>query len=352
MRIAILTSGGDAPGMNAAIRSLAQVGAARGHDIFGVRDGYMGLMDGAFERLRVRDVDGISRFGGTILGSARSEEFREAAGRARACTQLQQAGIDGLVVVGGNGSLTGAHLLAAESSCRIVGIPASIDNDIGHTATAIGVDTAVNTIVEACDRISDTASSHRRAFLVEVMGRESGFLAMRAGIAAEADAIVYSERGRGEDEIIAHLRQILRRSFAPERGKRRVLIIKAEGVRIPVAKLVARLREHLADDAPGVTLRETVLGHLVRGGRPSQADRVVAQRLAFAAALALEEGHNDVMLGWDVLPEYGEATADPRIRRVALEEVIAETERMRDGTSNLTQVRVNLLNQVEPLLSL
>ena len=352
MRIAVLTSGGDAPGMNAAIHSVAKVSIARGHEAFGVRDGYSGLMEARIARLSLQDVDGISRFGGTVLGSARSMEFTTPEGRARAAEALTQEGIDGLVVIGGNGSLTGAHCLAQESKVQVVGIPASIDNDVGHTLTCIGVDTAVNTIVEACDRISDTATAHRRAFIVEVMGRDSGFLAMRAGIAAEADAILYAERQESEEAIVTKLRELFRRSFSAERGKRRVLIIKSEGVGVPTSRLIERLRAHMQEDAPGVSIRETVLGHLVRGGPPSQSDRVVAQRLAFGAAMAIEDGATDIMVGWEVPGGHGQPTEDPRVRRVPLADVLSETAQLLDGSSPLTKARLGLLAKTEAVLAL
>lgn len=338
--------------MNAAVRTVAKLAAARGHTALAVRDGYSGLMNGTIEPLDIRAVDGISRIGGTILGSARAPEFHETSGRAKAIEAMAAHDVDGLVVIGGNGSLTGAHMLAAETERRVVGVPASIDNDIGHTRTAIGVDTAVNTIVEACDRITDTATAHRRAFVVEVMGRDCGFLAMRAGIAAEADAILYAESDQSDDEIVERIRAIIRSSFSPERDKRRVLIIKSEGVRIPTIELCDRLRSHLDEDAPGVSLRETVLGHVVRGGRPSQTDRVVAQRLAFGATLAVEDGATDVMVGWEVPASAGAATADPRVRRVPLADVLSETTRLLDGSSPVTQARIALLQQAEKVLSL
>lgn len=352
MRVGVLTSGGDAPGMNAVLWTLVKMGAARGAGVVGILHGYEGLLRGEVRELRLSDVDGISRFGGTILGSARSAEFATPAGRQRAAARLAELGLDALVVIGGNGSLTGAHLLAAETPCRIVGVPASIDNDVGHCGMAIGVDTAVNTIVEACDRISDTAQAHRRAFLVEVMGRRCGYLAMRAGLAAEADAIVYAERDIQEDELVAKLRDVIRRAFAPSRGKRRVLVVKAEGVRVPTHRLRERLQAHLDDDLPGVDIRETVLGHVVRGGSPSAADRIIAQRLGFAAMHAVAAGATDVMVGWDVPGDHGAATPDPFVRLVPLAEMIAETERLLDGSSPVTRGRVALLSMAEDLLAL
>src|SRR5215468_12020829 len=266
MKIAVLTSGGDAPGMNAAVRSVVLGGQSRGHAVVGVRRGYEGLLAAEIQDFPVGSTDGITGLGGTILGSARCKNFPTPAGQEQARARLRELGIDALVVIGGNGSLTGAHILAAAGACRVVGLPASIDNDVGHTGLAIGVDTAVNTIVEACDRISDTARAHRRAFVVEVMGRRCGFLAMRAGIAAEADAILYSERQPSEDEVVARLRDVLRRCLGPGGKHKRALIIKAEGVAVSTARLCERLEAHLQEDAPGVDLRPTILGHVVRGG--------------------------------------------------------------------------------------
>ncbi len=350
MHIAVLTSGGDAPGMNAAIRTIAVAGLARGHRVTGIRRGYQGLLEGDHTELTLPAIVGITHMGGTILGSSRSAEFPTPAGQDRAKARLRDLGIDVLVVIGGNGSLTGAHLLAQDRPCTIVGLPASIDNDIGHSGLSIGVDSAVNTIVEACDRISDTARAHRRAFVVEVMGRKCGFLAMRAGLAAEADAILYGESGLGEDELVARLREVLRRAFHPDGYKQRALIVKSEGVAVPAARLVQRLAAHLAEDAPGVDIRETVLGHVVRGGNPSALDRVIAQRLGFGAVLACEQGVHDVMMAWEPLGSPGAETADPSVRVVPIAEVLAETERLLDGTIPVIRKRMELLSRVEHLL--
>lgn len=352
MRIAVLTSGGDAPGMNAALHSVVKVARGHGHEVLGVRMGYEGLLDGDIQPLTLADVDGISRDGGTLLGSARSKRFPTEEGQRVARQRLAEHGIEALLVIGGNGSLTGAHLLASERPCTVVGLPASIDNDIGHTGLCIGVDTAVNTIVEACDRISDTARAHRRAFVVEVMGRQCGYLAMRAGIAAEADAILFAEERIDEDALVARLRDLLRRSFSIERSKKRVLIVKAEGVRVPAHRLVERLQAHLEEDAPGVDIRETILGHVVRGGRPSATDRVIAQRLALAAVTCAEQGVHDVMVGWEVPGGAGQATPDPSVRAVPLPDVLAETARLVDGSSEVVKRRVALLAKVEGLLAL
>ena len=353
MRIGVLTSGGDAPGMNAALRTVVVVGVARGHEVFGVRRGYEGLLAGDLVPLDPAAVEGISRFGGTMLGSARSKTFPTEEGQRRARHQIAEHKLDALVVIGGNGSLTGAHVLAEDRPCQILGLPASIDNDIGHCGLAIGVDTAVNTIVEACDRISDTARAHRRAFIVEVMGRHCGFLAMRAGIAAEADAILYGEEGElGEDALVAKLTDVLDRAFAPSRDKKRVLIMKAEGVKVPTDALVRRLQAYLDEHAPGADVRETVLGHVVRGGNPSALDRVIAQRLGFATVLAAEQGAHDVMLSWDVPYDHGQATPDNHVRMVSINEVLAETAKVLDGTSPVVKTRVTLLEKARDVLAL
>jgi 6-phosphofructokinase 1 len=352
MRIAVLTSGGDSPGMNAALRAVVAAGHQRGHDVLGVRRGYQGLLDGDAGPLDLAAVEGITRLGGTILGSSRSAEFPTHEGQAKAKARLNELGVGALVVIGGNGSLTGAHLLAGDGGLAVVGLPASIDNDVGHCGLAIGVDTAVNTIVEACDRISDTARAHRRAFVVEVMGCSCGYLAMRAGLAAEADAILYGEQQLAEDEIVDRLRGVLRRCFAPGGYKKRALIVKSEGVAMKTSRLVERLARHLAEDAPGVDVRETVLGHVVRGGSPSATDRVIAQRLAYAAVVAIERGQTDTMLGWDVPGGFGAKTDDPQVRLVPLAEVLAETARLLDGTSPVLKRRMAMLAQVEDLLAI
>jgi 6-phosphofructokinase 1 len=352
MKIAVLTSGGDSPGMNAAVRTIAVTGLGRGHEVVGIRRGYEGLLDGDAVPLDAASVDGITRLGGTILGSARSHVFPTPEGQARARAQVKAMGLGALVVIGGNGSLTGAHALASDRPLAIVGLPASIDNDIGHCGLSIGVDTAVNTIVEACDRISDTARAHRRAFVVEVMGRNCGFLAMRAGIAAEANAILYGEKHLGEDELVERVRHVLRRCFAPGQPTKRVLIVKSESVTMPTTRLVERLRGHLAEDAPGVDIRETILGHVVRGGNPSALDRLIAQRLAYAAVHACERGLHDVMLSWEAPGDAGVETPDPSVRVIPLGEVLEETKRLLDGTSLVIRKRIELLSQAEDLLAI
>ncbi len=338
--------------MNAALSSFVRVGIGSGHTVFGVRRGYTGLLDKDVVELSLGHVDGISREGGTVLGSARSVVFPTEEGQKQAAANLAELGLEGLVVIGGNGSLTGAHALSGKTDCKIVGLPASIDNDIGHCGMAIGVDTAVNTIVEACDRISDTARAHHRAFIVEVMGRSCGYLAMRAGIAAEADAILFAERDLSEDALVSKLRAVLTQSFGRRKDKKRVLIVKAEGVKVPTTVLIDRLQAHLETDAPGVEIRETILGHVVRGGRPSATDRVIGQRLGLGAFGALRAGQTDRMLAWDAPRTAGEATPDSQVRSISLADVLDETAKLLDGRSDVTKRRIALLEAVEGLLAL
>src|SRR4051812_38753888 len=274
--IAVLTSGGDSPGMNACLRAVAKVAAARGVHVLGALEGYEGLIDNQFRELTRAlpsggvaidaELDVVGGMGGTLIGSARSARFREAGFRKQAYETLKARSVEGLVVIGGNGSLTGAHAFANERGLPTMGIPGSIDNDIGCTATCLGVDTALNTIVDACDKISDTARAHRRAFVVEVMGRDCGYLAMASSVAVAADAALLREQGKSDAEVVAGVADVVRKCFA--RGKRRVLIIKAEGIRTPTTSLVRDVEAALTPELPGVEIRATVLGHVVRGGNP------------------------------------------------------------------------------------
>ena len=352
--LAILTSGGDSPGMNAALRAAAKTCAARGVRLLGVREGFEGLMDGRMVEivpgpcaiLGEPGLDVLGSQGGTVLGSARSARFRDPAGRARAAEALRGAGVEGLLVIGGNGSLTGAHALAREHGVRVMGLPASIDNDIGCTALAIGTDTALNTIVQACDHIDDTARAHRRAFVVEVMGRACGYLAMASAVAVGADAVLFREQKRDEETIVDAVASVIRQGFA--RGKRRVLIIKAEGVEIPCTRLVRRVEERLG----GLEVRAVVLGHLVRGGNPSSLDRLVSARLAFGAVVGLLEGGTDEMVAWNAPLAGGTPTPDGSVKRFPLERVLQETAALEDGSSPVMARRLQLLQQVEGVLPL
>lgn len=354
---AVLTSGGDSPGMNAAIRAVVKVAAAAGVQVLGVERGYDGLMDGAFRPLTreltgtlapIDEIELIGRLGGTVLGSVRSPEFRTEKGREQALREL--ADMDGLIVIGGNGSLAGAHALAREGGIPVIGVPASIDNDIGCTSTAIGVDTALNTIIEACDHISDTARAHRRAFIVEVMGRQCGYLAMAAAVATAADAVLFRERDHAPDLILDKLEAVMRRAFDAARAKRRVLILKAEGVEFPTIELTTQLQKRVAD--LGTDVRATILGHVVRGGNPSYRDRMVAGRLGFAAVNALAEGATDEMVAWSPPLPDGIDTADPYVKRFSLDRVLSETTALLDGTSPVTQRRVAMMESIEGVLAI
>jgi 6-phosphofructokinase 1 len=358
-RIAVLTSGGDAPGMNAAIRAIAKVAASRGVHVVGVENGYTGLLEGRFRPLtRARGgaivpeagVDEIGSLGGTVLGSARELRFVTAEGRAPAVEHMRS--LQGLVVVGGNGSLAGAHALAQESSTPVVGIPASIDNDVGCSASAIGVDTALNTIVAACDKICDTARAHRRAFVVEVMGRDCGYLAMAGAIAAGADAVLFREQGRDEAAIVEAVEHAIRRGFGEGRAKQSVLILKAEGVAMPSTRLVRIVEERIAADLPGVDVRATVLGHLVRGGNPSFQDRMIAGRLGLSAVQAVLANLTDIMCAWQAAVPGGTPTEDSAVQRFGLAQVLTESAALVDGTSPVTRRRIKLMEAVEGVLGL
>ncbi len=361
-RLAILTSGGDAPGMNAAVRAAALTAAVRGVEVLGIRRGYAGLLEGEFCPLGPAAVQPILREGGTVLGSARCLEFHERKTRDRARDQLRSAGIGGLVVIGGNGSLTGLHHLLDEAEgdeLHGIGVPASIDNDVGATRLAIGVDTAVNTIVEACDKISDTAAAHDRTFVVEVMGRDCGYLAMAAGIAAGANAVLFPEQGRTEDELVETVARAVLAAERKQSGSRRVLVLKAEGVSIGLDRLTAlldaRLRAELGR-APRTELRHTVLGHVVRGGRPSALDRIIGSRLGAAAAQAVLSGESKRMAAWSpprLPPEVcAPVPNDPQCSLVDLGRVLEETRAMLGGSSPFVRWRKQTFEQIEDMLSL
>jgi 6-phosphofructokinase 1 len=287
-RIGVLTSGGDAPGMNAAVRAVTRCSLDQGWDVLGIRQGYVGLIDGHFTPLNARSVGGIIQQGGTILGSTRCVEFTTPEGRAKALTQIQHNGIDGLVVIGGDGSQRGAAALS-QSGIAVVGVASTIDNDLAGSDTSIGVDTALNIALEAIDRLKTTASSHQRAFLVEVMGRNCGYLALMAGIAGGAEVVVVPEIETTPDAIAHELRA------AYERGKAHALVVVAEGARQNAAALAAYFREHHA--RIGFDLRTTTLGHVQRGGAPTAHDRLLATRLGAGAVEALARGQHGVLVG-------------------------------------------------------
>ncbi len=284
-RIAVLTSGGDAPGMNPAIRAVVRTALAHDLEVYGIERGYEGLIHGAFTHLEARDVGGIMQRGGTMLLSARSKDFRTEQGQREAIHQLNKHGIDALIIIGGDGSLRGAYALA-QQGVHVVGIPASIDNDIWGTNMAIGVDTALNTIMDAVDKLRDTASSHQRAFLIETMGRECGYLAVMAGIIGGAEMVLIPEVETTLEEVAGAVED------AYKRGKTHAIIIVAEGAKIKIHDLARYLD---AADV-GFKTRITILGHIQRGGRPSAFDRLLASRMGVRAVEAAVSGKFGTMV--------------------------------------------------------
>ncbi|MGB9862116.1 MAG: 6-phosphofructokinase, partial [Candidatus Bipolaricaulaceae bacterium] len=285
-RVAVLTSGGDAPGMNAAIRAVVRAGLAQGWEILGIRRGYAGLLAGEMRPLGARDVGGIIQLGGTILGSARCPEFKTPEGIKRAVEVLSRSGIDALVVIGGNGSQKGAYALSQEG-VPVVGVASTIDNDLWGSDITIGVDTALNVALEAIDRLKTTASSHNRAFLVEVMGRDYGYLALMAGIAGGAEAVVIPEVPTSPEAVAEAIRE------AYSRGKPHAIVVVAEGAEYNAQKLA----EYFRRENLGYELRVTVLGHVQRGGAPGAFDRLLGTQLGAGAVEALARGEKGVLVG-------------------------------------------------------
>src|SRR3990170_2438683 len=285
-RIGVLTSGGDAPGMNSCIRAVARTALFNGCQVYGIREGFVGLLRGDMLPLAPRDVGGIIQRGGTMLGTARSEDFYEEKGQLEGVRMLSENAIDALVVIGGDGSMRGARALAAKG-VQVVGIPASIDNDMWGTNMAIGVDTALNTLSDAIDKLRDTASSHRRAFLIETMGRNCGYLALMAGVIGGAEVILIPEAEMTIAEVAGKVED------AYKRGKTHSIVIVSEGASIRTTDLSKALDAMKV----GFTTRVTILGHIQRGGRPSAFDRLLATRLGVKAVDGLLAGHSDVMYG-------------------------------------------------------
>ena len=287
-RIAVLTSGGDAPGMNAAIRAVTRTGIAKGWEVFGVHNGFAGLADGDFLRLEARSVGGILQQGGTMLGSARCPAFEQEEVQRAALLLLRQQGIEGLVVIGGNGSQCGDHALS-RLGLPVVGVASTIDNDLYGSEITIGVDTALNIALEAIDRLKVTASSHHRGFLVEVMGRHCGYLALMVGIAGGAEAVLIPEAEMEPETLARELHE------AYGRGKRHALVVVAEGCGMNAQRLKQHFDEHRGQ--LGFEFRATILGHVQRGGVPSAFDRLLATRLGAAATEALADGRHGVLVG-------------------------------------------------------
>lgn len=286
LTIGVLTSGGDAPGMNAAIRAVVRTALTNNMNVIGVMHGYEGLVNGEFRPMGARDVGGILQRGGTVLQTSRSKRFVEPAGQRDAIRKMNESGMDALIVIGGEGSMNGANALL-QQGVKVIGIPGSIDNDIWGTNIAIGTDTAMNTIMDAVDKLRDTASSHQRAFLVETMGRNSGYLAVMAAIVCGAEVALIPEVPITIDEVAATVEE------AYKRGKTHAIIINAEGSGIRTTDLAMRIDEMDV----GFKTRMTILGHIQRGGSPTAYDRLLASRMGVKAVEALIEGTHGVMTG-------------------------------------------------------
>ena len=288
-KIGVFTSGGDSPGMNAAIRSVVRTCAYMKIECVGIYRGYEGLIEGDFKPMDARSVNNIINKGGTILKSARSLEFRTPEGRAKAYANLKKEGINAFVVIGGDGSFTGAMIFNQEYNFPVIGIPGTIDNDIYGTTYTVGFDTALNTVVEVIDKIRDTASSHNRLFFVEVMGRDVGHIALNAGVGAGAEEILIPEENLGLDRLLESLKR------SKQSGKSSSIVVVAEGDK--TGKNVFELKEYVEEHIPIYDVRVSVLGHMQRGGSPSCFDRVLASRMGVKAVEALLEGKSSLMVG-------------------------------------------------------
>lgn len=290
-KLGVLTSGGDAPGMNVAIRAVVRTAIYNGIEVVGILEGYSGLIQNNFRPMKSKDVSDIISKGGTILKTARCEEFRTKEGRALAYDNAKAMGIDALVVIGGDGSFQGAKLFSEEFDIPTVGIPGTIDNDLYGTDSTIGYDTALNTVIEAIDKIRDTATSHKRIFFVEVMGRDAGFLALRSGIGSGAEAILIPEVHTPYDKLKVFLND------KSKGHKSSSIVIVAEGAEGMKEGGVFKLAERVKADYPELDIRVSVLGHMQRGGSPSAFDRVLASQLGEAAVEALLDDQQSIMVG-------------------------------------------------------
>ena len=286
--IGILTSGGDAPGMNAAIRAVTRSAIYNGLTVKGIYRGYKGLITGEIQEFKTQNVSNIIQQGGTILKTARCQEFKTPEGRKIAYETMQREGIDALVVIGGDGSLTGARIFAQEFDVPCIGLPGTIDNDLYGTDTTIGYDTALNTILDAVDKIRDTATSHERLFFVEVMGRDAGFLALNGAIAAGAEAAIIPEFNTEVDQ----LEEFIKNGFRKSKSSSIVLVAESE-----ITGGAMHYAERVKNEYPQYDVRVTILGHLQRGGKPTAHDRIIASRMGVASIQALMEGQRNVMIG-------------------------------------------------------
>ena len=285
--IGVLTSGGDAPGMNAAIRAVTRAGICNGFTVKGIYRGYDGLINGEIKPFTTENVSGIIMQGGTVLKTARSNEFMTDKGKEKAYDNIKKEGIDALVVIGGNGSLTGAKVFAEEYDICCIGLPGTIDNDLYGTDSTIGYDTTMNTIVECVDRIRDTAQSHERIFFVEVMGRDAGFLAQNSAIAAGAEAAIIPEDSTDVDQLSRFMERGIRKS------KRSCIVIVSESPKCGALYYADRVKKEF----PDYDVRVSILGHLQRGGRPTAHDRILASRTGVGAIAAILQGQRNVMIG-------------------------------------------------------
>lgn len=286
--IGVLTSGGDSPGMNAAIRAVVRASAQNDVSVYGIKHGYYGLINDEFIKMDTHSVSNIIQRGGTVLKSARSDEFYTESGRKKAADNLEKYGLDALIVIGGDGTFTGANKLSKEHNINVVGIPATIDNDIIGTDETIGYDSALNTALDAIDKIRDTADAHERMFLVEVMGRDTGFIALETSIASGAEIALLPEELTNIKEVKRQLHEMLKQQ------RRSSLVVVAEGDETGGA---IKLAEKIKDDFAQYDMRVCILGHIQRGGSPTARDRVLASRLGAAAVKVLKEGHSEVMVG-------------------------------------------------------
>ena len=317
MKIAVLTSGGHAPGMNAAVRAVAQGAFAREWEVVQAEFGYVGLMEGTLEPVDRNKLEGFMQLGGTVLGTERSDEFQTSEGQRQAVACMEESGVEGLVVIGGGGSLAGAQNLH-ELGVKVAGIPATLDNDIWGTDLCVGVDTALNTAVEAIDRIRDTASSRNRAHVVEVLGNDSGYLALMSAIAGGAQAALVPEFEAKPEDLLEYIRE------SYEQGKQHFIVVAAEG-----AQLTAEEFRGYVNEAEGAYQADlTVLGHLQSGGSPSAFDRILAGQLGMAAVSALEDGESGVMVGLQ----------GQQIERLSLEEVVEKQRSLDPDMYKLVEV--------------
>jgi len=308
-RIAVLTSGGDAPGMNAAIRAVVRSGIESRCEVLGVKNGFAGLISGDWQKLSRRDVGGIMHQGGTTLGSTRCLEFKTDKARITALQRLQKAEINSLIIIGGNGSQTGAYALS-QLGYPVVGIASTIDNDLYGTDQSLGVDTALNVALESIDRLRNTAVSLHRTFLVEVMGRDSGYLALMAAIAGGAETVILPESEITPEELATEL------SAVYKRGKSHAIVVVAEGSRCNSEKIISYFRQH--HEQIGFKMRATILGHVQRGGNPNAYDRIMGTQLGIAAVEVILENRHGILLG----------KMDGRIAETALKDVISNRKQL------------------------